>query len=294
MAELIFLKLGGSLLTDKARPRALRVEVLTRLAGEIAAALAFRPDLRLLIGQGGGSFAHTVANQYGTRKGVASPEDWRGYAATARAAAELNRIVVESLASADIPVMPVQPSASASCRDGELLLLEERPIRTALANGLVPLVYGDVALDEVRGGTIVSTEQIFRWLAPRLWPDRVLLVGEVAGVLAADPLNWPARQVAGGLGAVSEVVPEISAASLQWLGRSLGGARGVDVTGGMLAKVSEMIALLEATPSLVDVQIISGLVPGLVRACLVAPDVRAGTRIVRESRRGEECALPDV
>jgi isopentenyl phosphate kinase len=274
MSELIFVKLGGSLLTDKARPRSLRAEVLGRIAAEISEALTLRPGLRLLIGQGGGSFAHTVASQYGTRDGVASREEWRGYAATARAAAELNRIVVESLADAKIPVLPVQPSASASCRDGELLLLDERPIRAALANDLVPLVYGDVALDEVRGGTIVSTEQILRWLAPRLCPARVLLVGEVTGVLTADPLDRPSE---------SKVVPEITPASLQLLGRSLGGARGVDVTGGMLAKVSEMVALLEATPSLVSVQIISGLVPGLVRACLIDPMVQAGTRIVRQS-----------
>ena len=274
MGDLVFLKLGGSLLTDKARPRALRAEALSRIAGEISAALAFRPELRLLIGQGGGSFAHTVAEQYGTRNGVVSPEDWRGYAATARAAAELNRIVLESLASAGIPVLPVQPSASALCRDGELRALDERPIRTALANDLVPLVYGDVALDEVRGGTIVSTEQIFRWLAPRLSPARVLLVGEVAGVLTADPAS---DALSGG-----EVVPEITPISLRSLGRALGGARGVDVTGGMLAKVSEMIVLIEATPSLVAVQIISGLVPGLVHRCLTDPDARAGTRIVRE------------
>jgi isopentenyl phosphate kinase len=292
VAELVFLKLGGSLLTDKARPRALRTEVLSRLSAEIAEALASRPGLRLLIGQGGGSFAHTVANRYGTRKGVASPEEWRGYAATARAAAELNRIVVESLADAGVPVLPVQPSASASCRDGELRLLDQRPILTALANGLVPLVYGDVALDEVRGGTIVSTEQIFRWLAPRLCPTRILLVGEVVGVLTVDPSDWPADRDALGLPPGSELIPEITAASVRSLGESLGGARGVDVTGGMLAKVSEMIALLDATPSLLNVQIISGLMPGLVRSALADPHVRAGTRIVRESGQGED-VLPD-
>jgi isopentenyl phosphate kinase len=292
VAELVFLKLGGSLLTDKARPRALRREVLSRLAAEISAALAFRPGFRLLIGQGGGSFAHTVASRYGTRKGVATPEEWRGYAATARAAAELNRIVIQSLADAGIPILPVQPSASAICRDGELLLLDERPIRTALANDLVPLVYGDVALDEVRGGTIVSTEQIFRWLAPRLRPARVLLVGEVVGVLTADPMDRSAGQVERDLPPGSELIPEITPASFRSLGESLGGARGVDVTGGMFAKVSEMIALLAATPSLRKVQIISGLVPGLVHDVLVDPDLQAGTLIVRESGQGQE-VLPE-
>ena len=61
MPELIFLKLGGSLLTDKTRPQALRPDVLGRLAGEIAAALAARPALWLLIGHGSGSFGHVAA-----------------------------------------------------------------------------------------------------------------------------------------------------------------------------------------------------------------------------------------
>jgi isopentenyl phosphate kinase len=110
-----------------------------------------------------------------------------------------------------------------------------------------------------------------------------VLVGEVAGVLTADPLDRPSR---------NEVIPEITPASSKELGGLLGGARGVDVTGGMFAKVSDMIALLEATPSLRTVQIISGLVPGLVRACLLDPDVRAGTRIVRQSGGGQ-VILPD-
>jgi isopentenyl phosphate kinase len=272
MAELIFLKLGGSLLTDKARPRALRAEVLSRIAREISEALALRPEVQLLIGQGGGSFAHTVASRHGTRLGVTSSEDWRGYAETARAAAELSRIVTTALAAAAIPVLPVQPSASAACRDGELLALDERPVRKALANGLVPLVYGDVALDEVRGGTIISTEQILRWLAPRLAPARVLLVGEVTGVLTADPAS----------GVTGEVVPKITPSALERMRKALGSARGVDVTGGMLTKVSEMVAMLEVTPSLVAVQIISGLVPGLVRDCLLDPGLVAGTRILRD------------
>ncbi len=270
-SELIFLKLGGSLLTDKSRPRALRADVLRRLAGEIAEALSLRPGLRLLIGHGGGSYAHVVASQYGTRSGVSSPADWHGYAATARAASELNHIVVEALADAGLPVLPVQPSASALCRDGELRALDDRPLRAALEHGLVPVVHGDVALDEVRGGTVISTEEIFRWLAPRLHPQRVLLVGEVAGVLTVDPAY----------GEGGQVIPEITQQNLPELAQALGGARGTDVTGGMLAKVTQMLELLETTPVLAEVQVVSGLVPGLVRSCLADPQVRTGTRITR-------------
>ncbi len=269
MADLIFLKLGGSLLTDKTRPQALRGDVLQRLAAEIAAARAARPELRLLLGHGSGSFGHMAASQHRTRDGVTSPQGWCGYAQTAAVAAQLNRLVVEALWQVGTPALPVQPSASARCHAGELLALDERPLIAALAHSLVPVIYGDVALDDVRGGTIISTEQIFRWLAPRLRPRRVILVGEVAGVLSADPAS----------GIQGELVEEITPETLPRLAQALGGSRGVDVTGGMVAKVTEMLALVRATPSLHAVQIISGLVPGLVQRVIMDPQTPGGTRI---------------
>ncbi len=274
MPELVFLKLGGSLLTDKTQPQALRGDVLARLAAEIAGALAARPDLRLLIGHGSGSFGHMAARKHNTRAGVTSPEGWRGYAETARAAALLNRLVVDALWEAGVPALAIQPSASAQCRDGELCTLEERPVRVALDRGLAPVLYGDVALDAVRGGTIISTEEIFSWLAPRLAPQRVVLVGEVAGVLSADPAS----------GVAGELIPEITPDTLPHLAQVLGGSRGVDVTGGMVAKVAAMLTLVQATPALAAVQIISGLVSGLVRAVLTDPDLRTGTRILNQGQ----------
>lgn len=268
-SELIFLKLGGSLLTDKTRPQVLRPAVLARLAAEIAAALADRLGLRLLIGHGSGSFGHITASKHGTRGGVRSREEWRGYAETGRAAAQLNRLVVDALGDAGAPALGVQPSASAACHAGELRDLDVRPLRAALANGLAPVVYGDVALDDVRGGTIISTEEIFRWLAPRLAPQRVILAGETTGVLTADPAS----------AATGELIAEITPATLPAVLHVLGGSRGVDVTGGMAAKVTQMVALVQTTPSLAAVQIVSGLQEGLVREVLCDPAVRAGTRI---------------
>ena len=58
MSDLIFLKLGGSLLTDKTGTEALRADTLQRLAAEIAAARAADPQLRLVLGHGSGSFGH--------------------------------------------------------------------------------------------------------------------------------------------------------------------------------------------------------------------------------------------
>jgi isopentenyl phosphate kinase len=277
MDELVFLKLGGSLLTDKTQAETVRAAVLGRLAGEIAVALASAPGLRLLIGHGSGSFGHVAARRHNTRAGVNSREGWRSYAETARAAARLNRLVVEALQAAHVPVLPLQPSASALCYDGELRELAERPLRVGLANGLVPLIYGDVALDEVRGGTIVSTEELFRWLAPRLAPIRVLLLGEVAGVMPYDPAKPPLEVLASPAEAAPYV--EITPRMLPALADALGSSRGVDVTGGMLSKVLQMLDLVQNVPSLSHVHILSGLTPGVLQTVLIDGAVPTGTRI---------------
>ncbi len=64
---LTFLKLGGSLITDKDSPHTARPEILRRLADEIVAARQSNPAMQLLIGHGSGSFGHMPAKKYGTR-----------------------------------------------------------------------------------------------------------------------------------------------------------------------------------------------------------------------------------
>jgi isopentenyl phosphate kinase len=267
--ERVFLKLGGSLITDKTRPMFARRRVLARLAREIAEALAARPGLRLLLGHGSGSFGHTVGERYRTREGVHSPEGWRGYAATARAATLLDHLVCDALWEAGVPVLAVPPSASALCRDGVLVHLEVRPIAEALRQGLVPLVYGDVALDEVRGGTIVSTEEVFAYLVPHLRPDRILLAGQVGGVYTADPHREP----------TARLLRRLTPAAVREVERGLGTSHGVDVTGGMWAKVQAMARLVEEVPSL-QVRIFSGERPGNVRRALLDPQSGLGTVLV--------------
>lgn len=264
MPERVFLKLGGSLITDKSSPYTPRPEVIRQMAEEVRAALTMRSDLELVIGHGSGSFGHAAAAPYGTRQGVRTPREWRGYAEVAAAAARLNRIVTDLFLEAGVPVLSLQPSASAHCRDGKLVHLEAAPIRNALAHGLVPLIYGDVALDEIRGGTIVSTEDLFIYLTPLLAPQRILLVTRVAGVLDDR----------------GEVIPMISPADLPALRPVLQGARGVDVTGGMANKVEQMAALVERHPGLVA-YIFSGETPGTLASVLLNPAAAPGTRIRR-------------
>jgi isopentenyl phosphate kinase len=266
----VFIKLGGSVITDKAQPETARPDVIARLAQEVARALRSCPDLRLVMGHGSGSFGHKAARRYGTRQGVHCAADWRGFAHVAAVAARLNRLVCDLFLEAGVPVWSLQPSASAWCRNGELVSLATTPVERALAQGLVPLLYGDVALDELQGGTIISTEEILVYLARRLRPARMILVGAVDGVFEGDPLQDPSARP----------VPEISAANWTTVREVLGGSHATDVTGGMLAKVEEMVRLVRELPEL-TVHIISGEPSGLLEGALLSPGELAGGTVIR-------------
>ena len=265
---LIFLKLGGSLITDKRQPETPRLDVLERLAQEIRQAWEARPGMRLVIGHGSGSFGHVMGQRYGTRQGVRTPREWYGFAATGDAAARLNRLVTRALLAAGLPAWSIQPSVALRCQDGRILAGPEETVALALERGLIPVVYGDVALDSVRGGTIVSTEELFQWLAQHLRPQRMVLAGEVAGVFTGDPQRDPqARRV-----------PVITPENLAGVQAGLGESFGADVTGGMAAKVAQALEMVQRQPGL-RILVCSGLEPGTVQAALSDPSVAVGTEI---------------
>ena len=261
--SLQFLKLGGSLITDKNKPGTPRLEVITRLAVEIAEAKVEMGDMRLVLGHGSGSFGHVPAKKYGTRQGVRTPDNWRGFAEVWREADALNRLVVDALHMAGLPAVRFAISGSAVTRAGQVAVWDLTSLRAALVAGLLPVVYGDVVFDQEWGGTILSTEDIFAHLAKELKPDRVLIAGIEEGVWVDYP-------------ACTEIVSEITPGNFAAVAPALGGSAATDVTGGMASKVRELLGLVEAVTGLEGV-IFSGAYPGRVGEAIRGKTV--GTRI---------------
>ncbi len=263
---MIFLKLGGSAITDKTRQATAREDVIRRAAREVHAAIAANKakTAKLVIGHGSGSFGHFAAQ----KSGFGRQGNWRAYAETGAAAWRLTRIVTDVFLEEHVPIVAMQPSASARCHNGELVELAAGPIRTALAHDLVPLVHGDVAFDETREMTILSTEMIFAYLAAILNPSRIILAGIVDGVFTADPLKDSSARL----------IREITPGNFQQIESQLRGSHGYDVTGGMIAKVRSMVALVQREPS-VRVHIISAMRDGLIEQVLAREDSNVGTVI---------------
>ena len=261
---MIFLKLGGSLITDKNRSETPRPAVLYRVAHEIAAARASLPGLQLLLGHGSGSFGHLAASRFRTHLGAGSEAEWLGFAEVWRVANLLNRLVVDSVLEAGMPAISFPPSASAVTREGEIVELAEEPIARALSAGLVPVVAGDVAFDRARGSTIVSTERVFARLAVRLRPTHLLLAGVDRGVFADYPQN-------------TRIFDRLGESDLR--PATIIGSAATDVTGGMADKVRHALAMARAVPGL-QVRVFSGAEPGAIQAALMGEPV--GTLIVPE------------
>jgi isopentenyl phosphate kinase len=251
---LCFVKLGGSLITDKRREATPRWHVLRRLADELSEARRANPALRVVCGHGSGSFGHWEASQYGTHAGVRSPEEWYGFTKVSAAALKLNRIVTGTFVAAGVPMLSLQPSASAVACDGAITALDLEPVRLALAHGIVPLVFGDVAFDQVRGGTIISTEHIFFYLAETLRPSWIFLLGNAHGVLDGT----------------GDVIPLITPGTYPEFQGHLRRSGYTDVTGGMADKVAQMVDLVGRQPELM-VRIFTGMTPGLLTNALRDP-----------------------
>ena len=261
--SVVFLKLGGSLITDKNRPHTPRMDVIRRLAAEIVAARKKDASLRILLGHGSGSFGHVPARRYGTRQGVRTEQEWRGFVEVWREAVELNRIVVDALGEAGLPAISLPPSSSTVARDGQVETWNLAPVRRALEANLLPVVFGDVVFDSLRGGTILSTEDLFSHMAVQLQPQRILLAGIEAGVWADFP-------------SCTRLVGEITPANWNDLSSTVGGSTATDVTGGMASKVRQCLELAERIPNL-EVFIFSGETPEAIEQALTGKHL--GTRI---------------
>jgi isopentenyl phosphate kinase len=272
--EIIFLKLGGSLITDKDKPYTPRIDKLNELSLEIKTVLDSHPGLLLILGHGSGSFGHTAAKRYGTRDGVfpirlppffeeikgeKAGNYWHGFAEVKFQAAELNRYVIESLLKAGLAAISFHPSSSMVSNNRKVTSYNILTMRKALDANLLPVVHGDVAFDETLGGTILSTEDVFAFLAEQFSPTRILLAGIEAGVWA----DFPSR---------TKLVSEIQLSDYEKMRAGIHGSASTDVTGGMKAKVEEMLALIQKNKGL-TVQIFSAEEYGLLTLALNGENV---------------------
>lgn len=263
MEKLILIKLGGSVITDKSREFTAREENILRLAAEVKEAREkFRG--KIIIGHGAGSFAHTPASLYHTKDGLTGKDSLFGMSVVEDAARQLNAIVIKNFVDQKLPVFPFSPASflvsDTKSYSGSYL----DPIKNALEIGVIPVIYGDVIIDKKIGCTIFSTEKILSILAQNLSSDyqiRIIYVTDVDGVYNKD----------------GKTIPVISRKNFDQLRSSITGAKGMDVTGGMLHKVEESLKLADETG--IKTLIINGNREFGLQKAIISKDYESGTLI---------------
>ena len=213
------LKLGGSVITEKDRPETVDETMLNRAVE----AVATLPG-RTVVVHGGGSFGHHHAATHDVSSTDGTRDD-AGIRAIHGAMKRLNAIVVDALAEAGVPAVPVHPFSAARRRSDGALELGSDPVETMLDEGFAPVLHGDTVIHEDVGATILSGDELVVTLASALDADRVGVCSSASGVYDTD----------------GNVIDRIE--SFEDIRDAVGASDATDVTGGMAGKVRELLAL---------------------------------------------------
>jgi len=255
---MLLVKLGGSVLTDKARLRTPRKSAIARLTKELA---GLGDDL--IVVHGAGSFGHVLARKYALN-GPAVPAKAKGAAVVQRDVRTLDALVVDGLLKAGLAPVVLPPSAVLGLDDGRVASFDVAAFREYVRQGFTPVTFGDVVRDATRGVSVCSGDILMLELAKAFRPRSVVFAADVDGLCTADPKR--AKD--------ARLLLSVAAADLSLI--DFGPAKGADVTGGIEAKVRRMLEIASFADETI---MVNGNVKNRVRDALRGRIV-IGTRVV--------------
>lgn len=240
--NLIILKIGGSLITYKNKTKpTVNFKNFKKIINQ-----TFDLNRKLILIHGVGSFGHQIVKRTGIDKGIRKKKDLVSFSETQRLQNELNVVFTKKLIQKGLPAFPFQASTQAIMRNGRLIKMNLEVIKGLLKLNIIPVLYGVPAYDKEKGCSILSGDQIAPFLARKLKTKKIIEATDVDGVFTSDPkTDKKARQI-----------KEINRKNFREVSKTLGKSRSVDVTGGMLGKVSELMRV--ARQGIVS-QIIDGI-----------------------------------
>ncbi|WP_458406595.1 isopentenyl phosphate kinase [Methanobrevibacter sp.] len=232
---MIILKIGGSILTNKdSKTSEVDAIGLKRIASEIKKSLD-NSDKELIIVHGAGSFGHPPAKKHRIGEEFDKsqfPQKRLGFCEIQNEVKKLNMYFCEEFIKQGIPTIAVPASGFITATnkritDGNLDLF-----KNYLKKGFVPVIYGDVVLDNDLEFCVISGDQIIQYLAVNLNPEKVILGTDVDGVYNKNPKTH------------DDALFFDKFSSLKDLD-TLEGTTNVDVTGGMVGKIKELLYLAD-------------------------------------------------
>ena len=232
---MIILKIGGSILTNKDSAES-KIDALSlkRIASEIKSSLD-NSAKDLIIVHGAGSFGHPPAQKYRIGEEFDKseyPKKRIGFCEIQNAVKKLNMLICEAFIEEGLPVIAVPASSFMTASNRRIIEGNLNSFKKYLGKGFIPVIYGDVVLDEELEFCVISGDQLIQYLAKNLNPDMVVLGTDVDGVYNKNPKTH------------NDAMFFEKFTSLNDLD-TLEGTTNVDVTGGMVGKIKELLYLAD-------------------------------------------------
>ena len=268
---MIILKIGGSILTKKdlAKPE-VDFDNLNRVASEIKEAIYsnnFNHDLvdGLVFVHGAGSFGHPPAKKHKIGQPFKEEEYLEkriGFAEIQNEVKKLNSIICDVFIQHGIPCVAIPPSAFITTHNKRVYDFNLNLIKEYIKEGFVPVIYGDVVLDNDIKMAVISGDQVIQYIAKFLKSDRIVLGTDVDGVYTKNPKTHDDAVHIDKVSSIKDI-------------EALESTTNVDVTGGMVGKVKELLELANLG---IESEIIDASEPGSISKALQGMEVR-GTKI---------------
>ncbi|TXT62950.1 MAG: Isopentenyl phosphate kinase [Promethearchaeota archaeon] len=262
--EIIILKLGGGLITDKNKPFSLREEVIENSVHQI-----IRSKKKVIVIHGGGSFGHPTAQEYQINKGKdpSIANQIYGLTKTHDVMVKLNSIIIEKFLKQNVASLSIQTS-SIFVKDSskDLFSCNFEPIIRCLSLGIIPVIYGDIVFDLQGDFSILSGDKIILLLCQYLkefFISKVIFAVEVEGIFIYNKDMD-----------IIELAEEIKCSKLDSLPLANLDKK-IDVTGGIKGKLDNIHSICKLG---IPVQLINGKDEEKIYKCLINKEVK-GTSI---------------
>jgi len=240
---MIILKLGGSVLTKKDSNNAeVNYENLNRIATEIQNFFSEDSNQEsldgLIIVHGAGSFGHPPAQKYKIGKSFHTdefPEKRIGFSKTQNCVKKLNTIICKSLIDKKIPCVSIHPSSFITTSNKRIKTFNLDLIAKYIDEGFIPVIFGDVVLDDSLKIAVLSGDQIIQYIAKNFKSKKIteiILGTDVDGVFTKNPKKHDDAKLIGKVSSLEDI-------------EVLDSTTNIDVTGGMIGKIKELLKLAD-------------------------------------------------
>ncbi|HUW91140.1 MAG TPA: isopentenyl phosphate kinase [Candidatus Nanopelagicaceae bacterium] len=253
--EVLVIKLGGSLLTDKSTEYKLKEDVIKAVAAEIKDCIDLGLIKSLVIIHGVGSFGHPPVLKYNLHRGFRNKDQLISMSKTQQIVNEFRKTIATTFLEEGVPINLMHASSMVV---GSKMVITDytfNSLKGFLSLGMVPLIGGDMMYDTSLGFSVCSGDQLAVVLSRVLHAKQLLFATDVPGVFDKDPKSEEHAQL----------LREININEIEQLFSNKNETAEADASGKMRGKLLSLASIKDQIQEGLEVAILSMKKKGVLK-----------------------------